>query len=356
MVFSVLIQNFATHVISICSARLRDRGFNEGAFMEVLFSCVRCAIIVIRSCQDFTLSLKMIHKFSNEAKDIWTQKHGNEIVDFEEKSFGHRSPMGASIQYSKPFMHSLYEIRRAMAKERFNQVLQAMKSIGLSTNTVTPILKRRIELYDSEWDLIEAKSYKVLADAMFTSQDEQEARSLERSNKTMGFGNYLEFLEKKLSQLPERIMRILTVHKYKISLVVAYIAEHQMLIFLSQAAWELNDDTTMTIEEIATLFHKQFPLISFELSDSHSIQEIVDCIRKYKEFYLQRNTMYSAALLARRNASDSSMLTPNISGSAQQWTFESKQNVGSFDHVTSVDVVECLLKALMLSDLNKWSH
>eukprot|EP01018_Ginkgo_biloba_P018249 Gb_22417 [translate_table: standard] len=127
-----------------------------------------------------------------------------------------------------------------------------------------------------------------------------------------------EFLEKQLSGLPERIMRILIVHKYRNSLVAAYIAEHQMLLFLSQVAWELNDDTTMTIEEIAVLLHKQFPLISFELSDSHSVQESVDCSRNYEGFCLQRNTMYLATLLARRTASDSSMLTPNILGSTQK--------------------------------------
>eukprot|EP01018_Ginkgo_biloba_P025050 Gb_08163 [translate_table: standard] len=172
----------------------------------------------------------------------------------------------------------------------------------------------------------------------------------------LGFGDYLEFLEKQLSRLPERIMRILTVHKYRNSPVAAYIAEHQMLLFLSQAAWELNDDTTMTIEEIAVLLYKQFPLISFELSDSLSVQEIVDFIRKYKGFCPQRNTMYSAALLSRSNSSDSSMLTPNILGSPQKWMFECRQNAGSFGHMTSVDAVRCLLKAPMLSDLDEWSH
>eukprot|EP01018_Ginkgo_biloba_P012332 Gb_34142 [translate_table: standard] len=71
---------------------------------------------------------------------------------------------------------------------------------------------------------------------------------------------------------------------------------------------------------------------------------------------VQRNTMYSVALLATSNASDSSMLTLNILSSTQKWTFEYKPNAGSFGHMDSVDAILCLLKVPMLSDLDELSH
>lgn len=53
------------------------------------------------------------------------------------------------------------------------RALKAMKPLGLSSNDVSPVLKRLLKVYDNEWNLIESESYRVLADAVFESREEQ---------------------------------------------------------------------------------------------------------------------------------------------------------------------------------------
>lgn len=60
-----------------------------------------------------------------------------------------------------------------MGNEKFVRALKAMKPLGLTSNDVSPVLKRLLKVYDNEWPLIEAESYRVLADAVFESREEQ---------------------------------------------------------------------------------------------------------------------------------------------------------------------------------------
>ncbi|KAH9288605.1 hypothetical protein KI387_032722, partial [Taxus chinensis] len=168
----------------------------------------------------------------------------------------------------------------------------------------------------------------------------------------LGFGDFLNFLENNLSQLPLKISKMSTAHKATDSPVIAYVARNQLLHFLSQAAWELGDDTMLTKEEISVLLHKQFPFISFELSDSHSVEEIMNCIRKFRCLSQQKKTGYSAAMLARSSINDQLRFRSH----ASKWASESLKAAGTLGHMTSVDALKCLLKAPMLSDLEGWSH
>lgn len=60
-----------------------------------------------------------------------------------------------------------------MGNEKFTRALRAMKPLGLTSNDVSPVLKRLLKVYDNGWELIEAESYRVLADAVFESREEQ---------------------------------------------------------------------------------------------------------------------------------------------------------------------------------------
>ena len=53
---------------------------------------------------------------------------------------------------------------------RARRAVKAMKLLGIPREQTAPVLKRLIELYDDNWQLIEAESYRALADAIFDEQ------------------------------------------------------------------------------------------------------------------------------------------------------------------------------------------
>ncbi|XP_044968019.1 histone-lysine N-methyltransferase SUVR4-like [Hordeum vulgare subsp. vulgare] len=59
---------------------------------------------------------------------------------------------------------------RGNRNSRARRAVKAMKLLGISREQTTPVLKRLVELYDDNWQLIEAESYRVLADAIFDEQ------------------------------------------------------------------------------------------------------------------------------------------------------------------------------------------
>ncbi|PPR83549.1 hypothetical protein GOBAR_AA37159 [Gossypium barbadense] len=56
---------------------------------------------------------------------------------------------------------------------RIVQAFRAMKEIGIREDKVKPVLKRLLNLYEKNWELIESENYRVLADAIF---DEEESK------------------------------------------------------------------------------------------------------------------------------------------------------------------------------------
>ncbi|KAF8388284.1 hypothetical protein HHK36_026950 [Tetracentron sinense] len=57
---------------------------------------------------------------------------------------------------------------------------RAMKVLGISEETVKPVLKNLLRLYDRNWELIEEENYRVLADAIF---DYEETKAAEEKKK-----------------------------------------------------------------------------------------------------------------------------------------------------------------------------
>ncbi|XP_057847024.2 protein NO VEIN isoform X2 [Cryptomeria japonica] len=168
----------------------------------------------------------------------------------------------------------------------------------------------------------------------------------------LGFGDFLSFLETHLCEFPQKIRKILTAHECRDSPLIAYVATKQLLGFLSQAVWDLGGDAILTKEEFSVLLHKQFPFINFEMSDSASVEGLMNCITKFRSHSQKRNTGYSAALLARSSLIEKSRFNSHGSGEASEFL----PIAGALGHMSSDDAIKCLLKAPMLSDLGEWSH
>ncbi|XP_027088342.2 probable inactive histone-lysine N-methyltransferase SUVR2 [Coffea arabica] len=63
-----------------------------------------------------------------------------------------------------------------MAQERdprITKAFTAMKNIGIAAQTVKPVLKRLLKLYDRNWALIEDDNYRTLADAIFEYENDK---------------------------------------------------------------------------------------------------------------------------------------------------------------------------------------
>ncbi|KAJ7972594.1 Histone-lysine N-methyltransferase [Quillaja saponaria] len=67
--------------------------------------------------------------------------------------------------------------------QRVLAAYRAMMDLGLSNIKVKPVLKRLIQLYDKNWELIEAENYRVLADAIFEEEENEVVEPSSRRNK-----------------------------------------------------------------------------------------------------------------------------------------------------------------------------
>lgn len=56
---------------------------------------------------------------------------------------------------------------------RVLEAFRAMKNLGISPETVSPVLKNLLKLYDKNWELIEEDNYRTLADAIFEFADDK---------------------------------------------------------------------------------------------------------------------------------------------------------------------------------------
>lgn len=64
----------------------------------------------------------------------------------------------------------------SMEQERDSRVTKAfiaMKNIGIGAQTVKPVLKRLLKLYNRDWTLIEDDNYRTLADAIFECENDK---------------------------------------------------------------------------------------------------------------------------------------------------------------------------------------
>ncbi|RZC93748.1 hypothetical protein C5167_029389 [Papaver somniferum] len=63
-------------------------------------------------------------------------------------------------------------------KPKATAAFKAMRKLGVPPETITKNLKKLLDLYDKNWSLIEEDNYRVLADVIFQSQEEEETQNL----------------------------------------------------------------------------------------------------------------------------------------------------------------------------------
>ncbi|XP_058215580.1 histone-lysine N-methyltransferase SUVR4-like isoform X1 [Rhododendron vialii] len=63
---------------------------------------------------------------------------------------------------------------------RVLEAFRAMKNLGISPETVSPVLKNLLKLYNKNWELIEEDNYRTLADAIFEYADDKKRQDNEK--------------------------------------------------------------------------------------------------------------------------------------------------------------------------------
>lgn len=153
----------------------------------------------------------------------------------------------------------------------------------------------------------------------------------------LGHGEFFEFLEKHISLIPYRLFRGLIDDHHEKNLLEVSMSQKQMLVFFSQASHQVGKNFDSFVQQITSLLQRQFPMLSFEIMVRSSEESVSNLFEKKTD--ICSTVTFSSVLLS--NACEENL---------------ENQRVGCLGPVSSIDALDCLVKAPMLSDLHAWSH
>nr|DAD23986.1 TPA_asm: hypothetical protein HUJ06_025449 [Nelumbo nucifera] len=154
---------------------------------------------------------------------------------------------------------------------------------------------------------------------------------------SIGYGDFLIFLERHASLLPNELCRSLTLDISQKSSLEVSMLKNQLVALLSQAITSLGENHLISNQHICMLLKKQFPLICFEITGNEPSADLLESLSKKTSISTSSCVLFSVVLLGTGSVGDSLVLNGKHS-------------------TETTAAVECLLKAPMLSDLQSWSH
>ncbi|KAG6731183.1 hypothetical protein I3842_01G116900 [Carya illinoinensis] len=174
--------------------------------------------------------------------------------------------------------------------------------------------------------------------------------------KSLGYGEFLMFLEKHASLLPDQIYKFLIGDICEQSPLEVCMLQHQLVVLVSQALNGLWGDEIMTKQMISSLLTRQFPLISFKILERGCMADFLDIVGKHESNAISKAVLFSVTLLGMCHVGDLSAYDENDSLETTKVRIDVNQKTGALKSVTSKDAIEVLCRAPMLSDLNLWTH
>lgn len=172
---------------------------------------------------------------------------------------------------------------------------------------------------------------------------------------SLGYGDFLSFLEKCIDQLPHELLKLLVGDTCENSSFRACMSSNQLFAIVSQALSSLWENETVTKQMISMLLMRQFPSINFEVLENGSLVNLLDAVQGHKSSVTSKGVVFSASLIEKNYNGDS------LSDIDNNWS-EITTNGSEMNHkknsenVIAKNAIEVLLKSPMLSDLSKWSH
>ncbi|KAK7400095.1 hypothetical protein VNO78_11295 [Psophocarpus tetragonolobus] len=172
---------------------------------------------------------------------------------------------------------------------------------------------------------------------------------------SLGYGDFLSFLEKHVNQLPHELLKLLVGNAHENSSFTACMSSNQLTALVSQALSSLWENETVTKQMIAMLLFRQFPSIKFEFLENDSLVNLLDTVQGHKSSVTSKCVVFSSTIIEKNNKGDSlSDRENNLSESTSDRPEMSHKK--STETVIAKNAMEVLLKSPMLSDLSKWSH
>ncbi|BFG15404.1 hypothetical protein CerSpe_016780 [Prunus speciosa] len=174
--------------------------------------------------------------------------------------------------------------------------------------------------------------------------------------KSLGYGEFLVFLEKYACLLPHELCKFLTGDLSGKCPIEVCMHQHHLVVLVSQALNSLWEDEKVTKQNILLLLRKQFPLVCFKTIENGSVEDFLSTVGKHKNAASSKCVLFSMTLCGTSYAIESSLHIENVLWKRTSVNTDSGQKAKSHESVTSKDAIEVLLTAPVMSDLNLWSH
>lgn len=172
---------------------------------------------------------------------------------------------------------------------------------------------------------------------------------------SLGYGDFLSFLEKRINQLPHELLKLLVGDTCENSSLRACMSSNQLSALVSQALSSLWESETVTKQMISMLLMRQFPSINFEVVENGSLENLLDTVQGHKSSVTSKCVVFSATIVEKNYNGDS--LSDRDNNSSEITADGSEMNrKKSTETVIAKNAIEVILKSPMLSDLSKWSH
>ncbi|KAK7318951.1 hypothetical protein RJT34_03660 [Clitoria ternatea] len=177
-----------------------------------------------------------------------------------------------------------------------------------------------------------------------------------KSFDSLGYGDFLSFVEKYVNQLPHELLKLLVGgDTCENSSFKACMSSTQLITLVSQALSSLWENETVTKQMISMLLIRQFPSISFELVENGSLEELLITARGQQSHVISKSVVFSATLVEKNYNGDLLYNGDNDWSVISTVRSEMSQKTRSSETVAK-NAIEVLLKSPMLSDLSKWSQ
>ncbi|KAI6695798.1 hypothetical protein NL676_023508 [Syzygium grande] len=169
--------------------------------------------------------------------------------------------------------------------------------------------------------------------------------------KSLGHGNFLQFLGKNYSELPRKVQKLLRGEICEKTPFDICMLQQQLVAIICQAADNLWGDETITEQRILMLLRQQFPLLNFKIVGGSFLEDFLEMVREHRSCVTSRCVLYSTSLVASSSVNDGmESLEVKTVG------FDIDPKMERPLHAPCKDAIEVLVKAPIFSDLLSWSH
>nr|KYP67781.1 hypothetical protein KK1_024134 [Cajanus cajan] len=128
---------------------------------------------------------------------------------------------------------------------------------------------------------------------------------------SLGYGDFLSFLEKHVNQLPHELLKLLVGDTCKNSSIEACMSSNQLTALVSQALSSLWESETVTKQMISMLLMRQFPSITLEVVENGSLVDLLDTAQGHKSSVTSKCVVFSATIIEKNYNGE--LLSPLVS-------------------------------------------